>query len=59
MIERIYRIKCMVICDYCGTGQECDSWVDAIEFMREEGWKKRLVDGESYLPGTSVEIKEP
>lgn len=30
----------------CGTGQECDSWSNAIDFMIEEGWKKKLVDGE-------------
>ena len=33
-------------CDNCGTGQECDSWAEVMEFMREEGWKKKLVDGE-------------
>jgi hypothetical protein len=60
MIEKIYRIKCMVICDYCGTGQECDNWADAIEFMREEGWKKILVDGEwKHFCPECVEIKEP
>jgi NADH pyrophosphatase NudC (nudix superfamily) len=46
MIEKIYNNKRMVICDNCGTGQECDSWDDVMKFMREEGWKKRLVDGE-------------
>jgi hypothetical protein len=60
MIEKIYKIKCMAICDNCGTGQECDSWADAIEFMREEGWKKRLVDGEwKHFCPECVEILEP
>ena len=52
MIEKIYRNKYMVTCDNCGTGQECDSWAEVIDFMNEEGWKKRLVDGEfkHYCP---------
>ncbi len=35
-----------------GTGQECDTWTDALEYMFEEGWKKKLVDGEweHYCP---------
>ena len=52
MIEKIYKNKYMVICDNCGTGQECDSWAEVIDFMNEEGWKKKLVDGEwkHYCP---------
>jgi len=52
MIEKIYKNKYMAICDNCGTGQECDSWADVMEFMREEGWKKKLADGEwkHYCP---------
>jgi hypothetical protein len=52
MIEKIYKKERMVICDNCGEGQVCDSWVDAIDFMNYEGWKKRLVDGEwkHYCP---------
>ena len=52
MIEKIYRNKYMVTCDNCGTGQECDSWSDVMEFMLEEGWKKKLADGEwkHYCP---------
>ena len=52
MIEKIYRNKYMVTCDNCGTGQECDNWADAIDFMNEEGWKKKLADGEwkHYCP---------
>lgn len=46
MIEKIYKNKYMAICDNCGTGQECDNWAEVIDFMNEEGWKKRLVDGE-------------
>ena len=45
MIEKIYINKYMVTCDNCGTGQECDSWAEVIDFMRE-------VDGEwkHYCP---------
>ena len=52
MIEKIYKNKYMVICDNCGTGQECDSWAEVIDFMNYEGWKKKLVDGEfkHYCP---------
>ena len=52
MIEKIYKNKCMVICDNCGIGQECYDWADAIDFMNEEGWKKKLADGEwkHYCP---------
>ncbi len=52
MIEKIYKNKYMVICDNCGDGCECDSWADAMEFMLEEGWKKKLFDGEwkHYCP---------
>ena len=46
MIEKIYKNKYMVTCDNCGEGQEFDSWVDVIEFMVEEGWRKKLVGGE-------------
>jgi hypothetical protein len=46
MIEKIYKNKYMAICDNCGTGQECDSWADVMDFMNEEGWKKKLFDGE-------------
>jgi len=46
LIEKIYRNKYMVTCDNCGTGQECVSWSDVMDFMNYEGWKKRLVDGE-------------
>jgi len=48
--------KCLhcvsVNCDNCGTGQECDSWSDVMDFMNYEGWKKKLVDGEwkHYCP---------
>jgi len=52
MIEKIYKNKYMATCDNCRTGQECDSWADVMEFMREEGWKKKLFDGEwkHYCP---------
>ena len=52
LIEKIYKSNYMAICDNCGTGQECYNWADVMEFMREEGWKKKLVDGEweHYCP---------
>ena len=52
MIEKIYKNKYMATCDNCGTGQECDSWSDVMDFMNYEGWKKKLVDGEweHYCP---------
>jgi len=52
MIEKIYKNKYMVICDNCGEGQEFDTWTDALEYMFEEGWKKKLVNGEweHYCP---------
>lgn len=52
MIEKIYKNKYMVICDNCGEGKEVDSWVNALEYMAEEGWKKKLVDSEwwHYCP---------
>jgi len=50
----------MVTCDNCGTGQECDSWAEVIDFMNEEGWKKRLVDEEwKHFCPECVEVKEP
>jgi len=59
MVEKIYRNKYMVICDNCGTGQEYDSWADVMDFMNEEGWKKRLVDGEfkHYCPECQEGLK--
>jgi len=52
MIEKIYKNKRMVVCDNCGTAQECDSWSDVMDFMNYEGWKKKLVYGEweHYCP---------
>ena len=59
MIEKIYKKKYMVVCDNCGEGQECDSWTDALEFMIDEGWKKKLDNGEwkHYCPECAVNIK--
>jgi len=104
MIEKIYKNKYMATCDNCGTGQECDSWADVMDFMydfqnkildkwlvetglldketvqklkerykyyvpfyrnikgarkNEEGWKKRLVDGEfkHYCPECQEELR--
>ena len=30
MIEKIYKNKYMATCDYCGEGQEFDTWTDFI-----------------------------
>ena len=59
MVEKIYRNKYMVICDNCGTGQECDSWSEVIDFMNYEGWRKKLVDGEwkHYCPECQEGLK--
>jgi len=42
----------MVVCDNCGEGAEVDTWDEVLEYIKEEGWKKRLVDGEfkHYCP---------
>jgi len=52
MIEKIHKSEYMVVCDNCGEGRELESWEHVLEFMREEGWKKRLIDGEwkHYCP---------
>ena len=44
MIKKIE--KTIKICDNCGDGQEFDSWTDALEYMFEEGWRKKWVGGE-------------
>ena len=46
MIEKIYKNNYMLTCDNCGEGEEFDSWADVLDFMVEEGWRKKLVDGE-------------
>jgi len=50
MIKKIE--KTIKICDNCGDGQEFDSWADVLDFMVEEGWRKKLVGGEweHYCP---------
>lgn len=52
MIEKIYKNKYKITCDNCEIGQECDNWPSVMEFMREEKWKKRLIDREwkHYCP---------
>lgn len=57
MIEKIYYEnwkvnEYMVICDNCGAGGVFDIWTDLLEYMFEEGWEKKLVDGEwkHYCP---------
>ena len=58
MIEKIYRNKYLAICDNCGEGQEFDTWTDALEYMFEEGWKKKPDNGEwkHYCPRTLDEF---
>ena len=46
MIEKIYKNNYMLTCDNCGEGEEFDSWTDALEYMFEEGWRKKWVGGE-------------
>jgi len=52
LIEKTYKKERIVICDNCGEGRVCDSWADAIDFMNEEGWKRKQIDGEwkHYCP---------
>ncbi len=45
MIDKIYGRNYGVTCDNCGEGAECDSWDDLMEYMRENGWKKKMVNG--------------
>lgn len=33
----------MVVCDNCGEGVEVSTWDKVLEFMRDEGWKKKKV----------------
>jgi len=42
----------MVICDNCEDGIELDTWDECMEFMRDNDWKRKLVDGKfnSYCP---------
>jgi uncharacterized protein (DUF983 family) len=59
MIEKIYKKERMAICDNCGEGQVCDSWAEVIDFMNEEGWRKKLVGGEwkHYCPECQEGLK--
>jgi hypothetical protein len=52
MIDKIYKNKYMLTCDNCGDGTELETWDECMEFMRENSWKKKLVDGEykNYCP---------
>ena len=45
MIEKIYKNKYMVICDNCEDGIELDTWDECMEYMRDNDWKRKLVDG--------------
>ena len=31
----------MVVCDNCGEGTEVNTWDDALELMRDDGWQKK------------------
>jgi diphthamide synthase (EF-2-diphthine--ammonia ligase) len=50
MIEKIYKHKgktqFMFECDNCGEGGEVETWVDALEYMMENEWKKKQVKGQ-------------
>ena len=52
MIEKIYKDKRMLTCDNCGDGTECENWADALEYIKDNGWQKKRVDGEwvHYCP---------
>lgn len=52
MIEKIYKNKYMVICDNCEDGTELDTWDECMEYMRDNEWKTKLIDGEfnNYCP---------
>jgi hypothetical protein len=46
MIEKIYKNEYMITCDNCGTGQEFDTWTDAIlELEMPENCKECLLHG--------------
>lgn len=46
MIENIYKnTKKQVTCDNCGEGFEADSWEDAKEKMKQDGWKTKVENG--------------
>ena len=46
MIENIYKnTKKQVTCDNCGDGFEADSWEDAKEKMKQDGWKTKVENG--------------
>lgn len=42
----------MLVCDNCEEGVELDSWDECLEYMRENDWKKKLIDGKfnNYCP---------
>ena len=42
----------MVVCDNCEDGTELDTWDECLEYMRENDWKKKLIDGKfnNYCP---------
>ena len=39
MIEKVYGKKFEVTCDNCGEGEEWDSWEDAMNYLKNEGWQ--------------------
>lgn len=52
MVEKIYKNKYMVTCDNCGEGFECETWEEAQEIIKENGWKRKKVEDkfELYCP---------
>ena len=51
-IEKIYKNKYMVTCDNCEEGIELNTWGECLEYMRDNDWKRKLVDGKfnNYCP---------
>ena len=51
-IEKIYKNKYMVTCDNCEEGTELNTWDECLEYMRDNDWKRKLVNGqfENYCP---------
>lgn len=52
MIEKIYKNQYMVICDNCQEGVELETWDECLTFMRENEWRRKLVNGHfhNYCP---------
>ena len=51
MIDKLYG-GYIVTCDSCGEGFEAATWSEVMGVMRDDGWRKKLVNGtwELYCP---------